>query len=334
MFDAIRQSVLRSFALLSLSIFANACSSDTDIIFRGICDGSAAVQYARESLLIAYDESNSLYAFSVAGGEPLARMDLESLLDLPDSGEMDLEAVTLLGQQLWWIGSHSLNKKGRIAENRRLLFATNIPSTDLHDLEITHQPVDLLVIIKNSALVSRYFSKRVLDRLPKKGGVNIEGLATDIDGNLLLGFRSPLTGKKGLAGDAIIIRLRPVEYSFEVVAVEFLDLENRGVRDIAKHGSRYRIIAGPVSGGKVGFALYDWDGKNQLEQLRQINGLNAEAIVNTGNGWLLLSDDGSEKREDTEAKDGDRTCNRIRRKNSQGEQHPGVYFRAVKINEL
>ncbi len=45
----------------------------------------------------------------------------------------------------------------------------------------------------------------------------------------------------------------------------------------------------------------------------------------------MLSDNGKDKRADEEADDGDRSCDKIRRKNSRGENHPNVFFEARKI---
>ena len=92
------------------------------------------------------------------------------------------------------------------------------------------------------------------------------------------------------------------------------------------------IIAGPVASGGD-FALYAWDGYSQPEQLMKLNELNAEGIVDMDSNWLLLSDDGKVAREDNEASDGYRKCDRIRSKNSSGGGHPSVFFHAEKIQK-
>ena len=61
--------------------------------FQGICDGSAAVKIAADTILVAYDESTSLFAFKFTGGTATARRDLNDLLDLKSAAELDIEAL-------------------------------------------------------------------------------------------------------------------------------------------------------------------------------------------------------------------------------------------------
>ena len=130
-----------------------------------------------------------------------------------------------------------------------------------------------------------------------------------------------------MSGNALILSLLPTGRTFEVGKLSELDLENRGVRDIVKDGPGYVIVAGPVATeGK--FALYTWNGNNALHKTKSLDDLNAEGILDLGRQWLILSDDGKVKRADDGASDGMRTCDKIRSKNSPGETHPSVFFRA------
>lgn len=77
-------------------------------------------------------------------------------------------------------------------------------------------------------------------------------------------------------------------------------------------------------------ALYRWDGA-AAQLAAELKDFNAESVVNAGDHWLVLSDNGKDKRTGEEADDGDRTCDKIRRKNSRGENHPNVFFKARKV---
>ena len=310
----------------------NQQSSEDSIIFRGICDGSAAVKLDAKTILVAYDELNTLFAYDVSGGAPVAIANLTALLNLKTTDEIDIEAATVYGQHIWWLGSHSLDKNGVIAPNRQMLFATNIPATNLGDLKLVTQPVDLSAVLMKSEKLTNVLTEAARKRRPKEGGINIEGLATTADGGFLLGFRSPLNGLKGITGDALVARIVPNEENFAVQQVYFLELADRGIRDIVNYGNQYLIIAGPVTSGGD-FALYTWDGYSQPEQLMKLNELNAEGIVDMDSYWLILSDDGKVVREDNEASDSYRKCDRIRSKNSSGGAHPSVYFHARKISK-
>lgn len=300
---------------------------DADRVFTGICDGSAAVMLDADTLLVAYDELNSLFAFALSGGAPAARFDLEELLDLPSSGEIDIEAAARVGERIWWIGSHGRDSGANDAPNRRLLFATSVPSPGLQDLQLLVPPQDLTAVLLDSPSVRTVLNKAVRKRAPKEGGMNIEGLAATADAGLLLGFRSPLSDPGGMTGKALLVRLLPDDDWFSVQSISQLDLDNRGVRDIVRHDDGYVMIAGPVkSGGE--FALYAWDGVSaQAEPLQQITGLHAEALVDIGDRWLLLSDDGKQRRADSETSDGVRRCDSIGKRSKAGKQHPGVFFR-------
>lgn len=297
-----------------------------EVVFKGICDGSAAVRLTSDTILVAYDEQNVLFTFSISGGTPIARKKLGPLLGLSSPKEIDLEGGAVAENHIWWIGSHGLDSKGRVAPNRRLLFATNIPSPDLQDIKLVKRPIDLFPVLLRSNLLSNVLTKEVQKRLPKEGGINVEGIASLPDGGLLIGFRSPLSAER----KALLVSLMPQEDTFKVDAANWLDLSGRGVRDVIKSNSGYSILAGPMD-AVGGFAIYSWSPRTPPRHLSDLVGLNAESLIDLGNEWLVLSDDGKTKRKDPEAKDGDRACDNIRKKNSQGETHPNVYFRARRI---
>ena len=302
------------------------------VTFNGICDGSAAILIDKETLLVAYDEARKkiadLFAFDLKGGKPLARRNVRALLGLDDGEEMDMEAAARDGGRIWWIGSHGLDKKGGNAPNRRVLFATNIPSTDLLDLEVLAGPFDLTDVLLASPEVAAVLTEVVRRRKPKEGGVNIEGLAIHPDGGLLVGFRSPLSGPDGMSGKALVVHVEEKSGGFEVRRVHRPNLGDRGIRDFVPTGNGYLVIAGPVA-SKGSSALYVWDGWTTPAPLDSdlLEDFNPEALVQLGDRWLVLSDDGKVKRADDEADDGDRKCDKIRKKNSKGEDHPNVFFR-------
>lgn len=323
---------------------AQSGSETKEIIFKGICDGSAAVKLKGDKILVAYDEENALFVFDTSGGMPTAHKDLQDLnlktFDTEKPGrESDIEAAAVAGERIWWLGSHSRSKKGKKRPNRRMLFATNIPSPDLKDLKIVEGPLDLKDVLEKSDELELFFTiltkedeekekweeKSAWKQAPLKGGVSIEGLATSADGGLLLGFRSPLSGKTGMSGKALVVKLMPEGNTFKVEKTFLLDLGDRGVRDLVNDGAGYMILAGPVE-RKKDFALYAWNGSDPPKQIGKLAGLNAEALVDLGNQWLILSDDGKVERS---YDGGVLICDEIREE--KGKDHPSVYFRAQMI---
>ncbi|MGI9384738.1 MAG: DUF3616 domain-containing protein, partial [Methyloligellaceae bacterium] len=242
--------------------------------------------------------------------------------------EMDLEGAAIAGERIWWVGSHSLNKSGKEQPNRRALFATNVPKKKLDNIKIVEPRVDLTEALLANKEVAERLTDAAWARAPLNGGVSIEGLAVDKKGRLFLGFRSPLSMNMGRSGDAMIVLLDTKKKPFKVKRVHRLDLGDRGVRDIVRHGSSYVILAGRVS-RKKDFALFRWDGQSAPERIRTkaLDGLNPEALVPLKDDWLVLSDDGKEARK------GEEICDKLRETAEEdNKEDPRVYFRARRFS--
>ena len=287
-----------------------AADMATEIRYFGLCDGSAVARLNDGNLIVANDENNVITTYPPTGGQPISQVNLNkiaiknpSLLVLPDSDketgapkEIDIEAGVRVDNKIWWIGSHGLNKKAKVHPNRRTFFATNQPTSDLLDLSVIEGRTNLIDSLLANPSVLEALPADIRDRPPKKGGLNIEGLAQSEDG-LLVGFRAPLDGDAPTKGRAYIVEIRESKSGeFETAKHWKLDLEDRGIRDIARNSKGYLIIAGPVETGGQ-FALYSWDGENEgTTLLAELGEYGAEALVDMGDRWLIFSDDGGVKR--------------------------------------
>ncbi len=310
--------------LLFMSLLVAGCENknrDPTVIFSGICDGSAAVRVGREQLLIASDEANALYLFNSEGGVLIHSFQLTDLLRLPHDSEMDLEAAVVHDNGIWWIGSHGRDASADDAPNRRVLFQTSVPSAGSKDLTLKTEIHDV------SHLLSKVVSDPALARAPKKGGINIEGLSVTSSGDLLIALRSPLSN--AMSGDAFVLQITMRDEMFELVDSFRLALGDRGVRDIVITDNGYLLIAGEVASGGD-FSVFRWWLTGELKELFKVpQGFNAEALVDMGEYWLLLSDDGKVTRPDDEAKDGDRACEDIISKNSKAGSNSSVFLRGL-----
>ncbi len=310
---------------------------ETVLVYQGICDGSAAVRFGSDKLLVAYDEMNSLFVFDAEGGAVKQSIELGEVLQLPNDKEMDLEAAVVHDNGVWWIGSHGLDSDAGTVPNRRVLFKTSLPDDSpgeigagkaeqgLQAITLLEGPYDL------GELLFDFAGSKASKLAPKKGGLNIEGISVTEGGDLLVALRSPLTN--GLAGDATILQLAKQRQSFSLAKTYQLSLSDRGVRDIVSSDNGYYLIAGTVkSGGE--FSVFRWQLSGELVEVFAIpSGFNAEGLVNMGQYWLVLSDDGKVKRKDREASGGDRICDKIVRKNSTGHANKNVYFRGIKFTD-
>lgn len=313
--------------MLLVSIcFISACSDSAfespvteTLVFSGICDGSAAILVDDQSMLVAYDENNALYLYNINGGRPLAEFSYQALLDIDDD-EVDIEAVAVAPDGLWWIGSHGLDGDGDEALNRRILFRTNTPNSVDSKLQVLEVVTDLMAAILDADNSKEFFSKKILKKKPKKGGFNIEGLSVASDGSLLLGLRSPLTA----SDHAIIVQLNRKEAGFVVKDISQVDLGGRGIRDIQPSKNGFVIIAGDVGSNGV-FALYQWQIGGIARVLTHLDrDLNPEALVRIADYWLVISDDGKKDRGKGA------TCDDIAGHELSADKD--VFFRAIKIS--
>jgi len=142
----------------------------------------------------------------------------------------------------------------------------------------------------------------------EQGGLNIEALEFNPDGQLLIGFRSPLAGRR-----AIIACLENSAPLFEAEAMPriapaliTLDLDGNGIRSLAYMPALngYLVVSGPVAREQVQFGLWFWNGRKE-ETARRISvaGLpgfeHAEgicpAVIDGHQRIMIVSDDGSRK---------------------------------------
>jgi len=287
------------------------------IVFSGICDGSAAVRTGRDQLLVAYDETNNIYAYSSDGGAVLQSYPLNNLLKLSDTDEIDIEAAVLHDEGIWWVGSHGLDSDADSAPNRELLFKTDIPTASGDKLTLLSGPFNLSTVITES--IQQTTNSGEFQKLaPKKGGTNIEGLSVTRSGDLLVALRSPLS--RGVDGDALVLQLAHDTLKF--VASYQLDLNDRGIRDLVLSDEGYVLIAGDVASGGV-FSIFNWNLSGEISKLLDLPaGFNAEALVDMGSQWLVLSDDGKTERL------ADTSCDKLLKDNS-SRYSESIHFRGL-----
>lgn len=289
----------------------------------GICDASAAIPINNDHFLVAEDELNELSLYPTNKTSlPIRKFNMSEHLNLKDDQEADIEAVALLNNYQFWITSHGRNKNAKPRPERNQLFATQITG-DAPNIQVKphaqHYNRLLNDLITNPDLNQPQFRFKEIESLaPKKGGINIEGLAATPDAQLLIGFRSPLTDKKVTGHEHAI--LLPILNPTEIINAQparfgkpiTIDLGGLGVRSITYHSKlkQYLILAGGIN-GKDKFALYIWTGpKSQtpprkLSQLELDDNMSAEGLViyPNRNEILVIYDEGSRERDGTPCKE-------------------------------
>lgn len=266
------------------------------ITLTGSHDGSTAVPIDSQHILIAEDESNALKLYSsIQSGPALASFDMAPFLALKGK-EIDLEASCLSPtnpRRVYWIGSMSNSKKGKIRPDRDRIFATDIQGKGT---AIQVQMVQYYQGLRQHLMDWGDSHGYALTTKAAKGiepkridGFNLEGLEFAPDQRtLLLGFRAPGVGKSSTY--ALVVPLLHFESWFATPsskppqfgkALEW-DLGGRGIRSLGKNQQgEYLIVAGPAD-STPDFALYTWNGDYHSQPiLRQANlqGLAPEGIV-------------------------------------------------------
>jgi hypothetical protein len=292
-------------------------------IHQGVCDASAAVfvEVGATRFLVADDEDQDrtmlrLYDAS-SSGPPLQAFELNNAflaLD-PDEPEVDIEGSAWLGKRIFWIGSHSRNKRGKLRPSRHRLFATTMRNGKPAP---SGQPYSRLV-----ADVGDAFHLDLDPELaPKDGGLSIEGLsATPSTGELLIALRSPL-----FKGNALVIPLRNADAVVDDgVRARFgepvrLDLDRLGIRSLEWWPERqsYYLLAGPAGDSDDRYCLMRWSGPvaSRPEALDRIDFANigipgeaaAEALLieRRSSTVYVLFDEGNRRVGETKCKDAKR----------------------------
>jgi hypothetical protein len=299
----------------------------------GICDASAAVPLGQDQFIVGNDEAdkkkgNLLRVYSSQeSGKASKIIPINDFVNTDK--EIDLEAVTELNGVIYWMTSHGRNSSGEIKPKRHQLFATKLTGDDSILEQVGQSYTHLLYweLLTESKL--KYLRENDLERLaPKLGGINIEGLTATPEGDLLIGFRSPLTENKAL----LVALKNPLELVTQSEAkAQFgepilLDLNGLGVRSIEYWSviQAYVIIAGEVDGGDR-FALYLWSGNpNENPEIIDLTfpvDFRPESVLfysHLGDRFQVLSDDGTIQRVDGEQ------C-----KDIEDGENPEKYFRSI-----
>lgn len=308
-------------------------SIERELHHQKMCDASGAIALDEQHFIVANDEDNILCIYnSEKSDKPISQMDINDYFDNnPKTKEVDIEAAVQLHGIIYWITSHGRNKKGEFKPERHQFFANKILINDgvTSFKQVGRSYTRLFEDMLKDDRHKHYKLDKAEKRPPKeKGGLNIEGLASTPDKEILIGLRNPIP-----QGKAILLVLKnpreliEKENSSAIFGDPIeLDLNGLGIRSIDYWESRNRfiIIAGAYDTNDQ-FALYQWSGRNGKPQLIEVAGLPSdfrpESVLfypNRDNQFQLLSDDGSLQR------NGGSPC-----KDIEDKDHPQKYFRSV-----
>jgi hypothetical protein len=255
---------------------------------RKLLGNISAVAQSGPVLWLASDEGQTLERLRWRGGRftDALSFDLAKYFPLPRGArEIDVESLSIDGDDLWIAGSHSHVRRApddakdrvrdplkRLAQTRfrpRRYLLGKLSLTPEHDCLSKSADGGGLCLAFDAAgnSLTKQLSKDphlapFLGLPDKENGLDIEGIAAR-GGEVLLGLRGPV-----IRGYAVLLALAPKERAgrLHLSPIEgkpryrkhFLDLGGLGVRDLAADGDDVIILAGPTMGLSGPWAVLRW----------------------------------------------------------------------------
>ncbi|GGN05003.1 hypothetical protein GCM10010967_45040 [Dyadobacter beijingensis] len=253
-----------------------------------VSDASTAQAVDTDYMLVADDENQVLRLYNRQNsGLPVNGFDYTSSLGLTDlSGgtprEVDIESSLMIGNRIYWLGSHSNASGGNNRPNRSRIFATDLSgsgaaATLSYVGRYDGLKTDLLAWDAANGNALGLGASAVTGKIPEDpalDGFNIEGLTVAPDGVTgYIGFRAPYqsTSTRTLAlivpwtNMTSLFTGNPTTGPATFGTAIQLDLGGRGIREIKRNASgEYLIIAGPADGATgtapKDFRFFTWTG--------------------------------------------------------------------------
>lgn len=245
----------------------------------GVCEASGAAwvpEAGGPALWVVEDERPDAVMRFGPDLTPLGALPLRA----PGGGAVeldDLESAARAGDGLWLLGSHSLNKSGKLKDRGHLVRVDSAGTLvyDSQAIRPTLQLPEALLRTAASACPGCALPPEAGTLPSKKGGLDIEGVAA-MPERLLIGLRAPLVG----GGKALVFAFEtPAVGSGTFGASWALDLGGRGVRDLAWDAASgsVLVLAGPSGDEGPAPALYAWRPSETPELLGMLPEIPGEA---------------------------------------------------------
>ncbi|MCU0253058.1 MAG: DUF3616 domain-containing protein [Acidobacteria bacterium] len=280
----------------ALAAAAAPAATDQALEAPGLCEASAvlAAPWSPSLVLVADNEvDDRLFAFAREG----ERLVYRYAVQLPREGRPhDAEALTAVGGQLLVVGSHGPSKRGE-PKPKRARMALYAPDGAQGTLRLVRgldgaavldaarrdraRCPGLLFVSPPPALAERVCAVLAAAAPQIEGAVAVAAAETAVP-RVWLGLRTPL-----LDGSAVLLRLAAGLDALRFDAVALVDLEGRGIRDLASTGEFVAGIAGPAADGSSGWSLWRVK-RDALRDGARLVPARGEALPDGAEGLLAL----------------------------------------------
>ncbi len=279
---------------------ASTAGMTTSRYHSGKADASTAIALDSDYMLVADDEDQTIRLYDRnKSGLPLKSFDLTSSLNLTNTSggvprEVDIEGSTRVGNDIYWLASHSNSSGGSSRPNRYRLIRTALSGTGASStLTYTSYYSNLRsdLITWGDAKGYNFTTSAATGKAPELvDGFNIEGFTIAPDTTTaFIGFRAPQVPTTG----RVKALIAPISNFTTWANGNFataptlgnpieLDLGGRGIRSMECNSNGCLIIA-RASDGAGNFKLYRWSGNAADAPVMMGTDLSTTAITGGGN---------------------------------------------------
>lgn len=238
------------------------------VTFHGDIQGAediSAVDAVGDFLVLGSDESNFVQLLMREGDA--YRVTGDPVVLNPAAEEIDIEGIAHDAEWVYVLGSHAWKRKKvdadkKYKKNREALETVSREKDRERVCRFRLAPDGSASAVEETSLRAFLDSHPALEPLAKvpskENGIDLEGLAVHA-GRLYAGFRSPV-----LRGGFVPVARFPFADPVAGAELLYLSLDGRGVRDIARVGDGFLVLAGPSGEAAMSSRVYFWDGNDCL----------------------------------------------------------------------
>ncbi|BCN92440.1 hypothetical protein THMIRHAM_02250 [Thiomicrorhabdus immobilis] len=224
-------------------------------------------------MALATDEGNQIQIFKADNKKSWKSINVIQLSD--DSEEMDIEALAWQAPYLYALGSHSakrkklknsLNQKDNIARLQTIYAEPARQKLVRLELDSAARVIQQQSLSIQQELTRHPLLKPFIGLPSKENGIDIEGLAIDGQGRLLLGFRGPVF--RGNIVPILRLKLAKNRFAIKKSKLLYITTAGNGVRGLSEvplsKPEQFLVLSGAVGDQPLPYQVSLWNAENAI----------------------------------------------------------------------